>query len=470
MKNYVMKLIPSKHLVKIKLSKDAYIIYHSLFGGLLGVRRGILDFIEMFKGGIDPKQSFNKKELAKYQKTILDLKKRHFLVGKGTDERSLLENKNREFEKALVAGKLITSLRFEMASFCNFRCRHCYAAKIYDWKKGAKISFPTAKRAIDGFINIIRRAGNKEGDITFWGGEPLLNWEVIKQTVEYVDKITKHSPIKILSGIVTNGSLFNDDILKVMKQHEIAATVSLDGLEKENNRFRKFIDGRGTFKTIVKGMEGLNRHGIRFWVELCINDYNFDSIERVMDFVHNEYGCNTFLIQPIYYQKSPLSFDHHSSKEKAKRFMEIYDYGIKRGIEVNSDWKFLINHAIVIRQGGSLPFCKGLFGSLYVKPSGIVTSCQGLTIPIGTVKEMEKIPQGASYRYIATRKLSRIKGCQGCGIEGFCGGGCAGKTAFYSGDIYDTSHPLFQSYYCSFRRHMFREMLKYHAKQKNFMT
>lgn len=468
MKRLNMILLPSKYLVNVRLNDQSYIFYHSLFGGAVMVKRGVVDLIQRFNGGIDFEQAFTREEISAYRSSILDLKKRHFLVKKGIDERSLLKKNNKKFEESLATGRFIRNLRFEMASFCNFRCQHCFAPKIYDWRKGAKMSLHTAKFAVEGFIDILREAGNKRGKIIFWGGEPLLNWRVVQKIVGYVEAITENSQISIDLGVITNASLFDTKILKFMKQHRLKATVSLDGLEKENDRFRKFIKGKGTFKAIIKGIDGLFKFGIPFWVELCLNDYNFNSVEKVIDFLQNRYKRFTFIVAPIFYQQSLSNFDSHSNQEKAKRLVEIYDYAIKRGTNINvADGVSLLKSAI--KEGFSPRHaCCGLFNSLYVKPSGLVCSCHKITKSIGRVERLKEIPQGGEYKYVAMREVGRIRGCQGCEIEGFCAGGCAGIAEFYSGDIYDTSNPLFQNFYCDFHRHLFREMLRYVAQQEDF--
>lgn len=468
-----MILIPSKYLVKVALSDKSYLIlYHSLFGGAVRVKQGVWDLIQMFKVGRDFPQSFSKKELSVYRNTILKLKKHYFLVERGTDERSVLEKGlekiHKKHERKLSAGNYIKALRLEMASYCNFRCQHCFATKIYKWKKGAKMSFSTAKLAVDGFIGILEKAGKKKGLITFWGGEPLLNWKVIKRIVEYVDTVTKKSAISIEFDICTNGSLLNEQILKFMKLHRIDAIVSLDGFEKENDRFRKTIKGEGTFKKITKALAGLSRYRIFCGVELCLNDYNFNSVERVMDFVYSKYKLGIFVVSLMTHQKSVTNFDHHSNQEKVKRFVEIYDYAVKKGFRISMPqmiWS-LLRRATKFALPNE-PICQGLGYFLYVNPSGLVYNCHKNTLPIGTVEDIEKIPHGKNYKHVATRGLLKIKGCRGCEIEGFCGGGCAGIAQFYSGDIYDTSHPLFRSFYCDFYRRLFKEMLKYNLEREN---
>lgn len=467
-----MVLLPSKYLVNVKLNHKSAIIYHSFFGRALVVSRDIVDLIQRFRPGIDFLATLPKEEVSVYRDAILNLKKQGFLVRKGLNERAWLKIRENKFKEAIKrgnGGKFIKALRLEMVSYCNFRCLHCFCPKIYTWKKGRAMGFSIAKQAVHGFINILKRAGNKNGFLTFWGGEPLLNWKVIQQVTEYVESITKNSFPRIQLDIITNASLLNSDKISFLKEHRFKVRLSLDGLEKENDRFRKFINGRGTFKEIVRGMDGLFKAGLPFSIELCLNDYNFYSIEKLIDFLWNRYKYCSLVVSTIDYQRSLLPFDTHSNAEKAKRIVEIYDYACSRGIWINPAGILPSVQATLKSKFISCHGCRGLFSSLYVNPSGTVYPCHEVIKPLAKVKEIEKIPQGRSYRYVVMRQIGKLTGCEGCEIEGFCAGGCAGIAEFYSGDIYDTTHPLFRAFYCDFRRHLFREMLKYIAKRHGYL-
>ncbi len=465
-----MVLLPSKYLVSVKLSNKSYIIYHSLFGQVVVVGQDIIDLIQRFKPGIDFLDAFSKEEVFAYRDAIRNLKKQDFLVEKGTNERLQLKKIHTKLDRMITngeAGKLIINLRLEMASCCNFRCLHCFGPKIYNWKKGRMMTLSIAKQAVDGFINILKKANNRNGFITFWGGEPLLNWKVIQQITEYVERLLKNSLPHIHFDIITNASLLNSQIINFMKEHRFKVRLSLDGLKKDNDRFRKFINGRGTFKEIIRGMDGLFKLDLPFSIELCLNDYNFHSVKKLIDFLWKRYKYCALVVSPIFYQRSRLPFDTHSNAEKAKRIVEIYDYGKKRGVNTNAADGLFLLEAALSSKFTTFRGCIGLFNSLYVNPSGLAYNCHQITKPLGRVKDIEKIPSGRNYKYVAMREMRRIKGCQGCEIEGFCAGGCAGIAEFYSGDIYDTSQPLFQTFYCDFRRNLFREMLKYAAEKEH---
>ena len=153
-----MILKTSPHLVKIKLPQGYQVLYHSLFGRAVKVSAALSDFIERFRDGTDPGVVLAKRGMPKYKNALADFRKRGFLIGKKTDEYALLNKyyapAKRQVEAMLPSGKHINSLRLELAGCCNFQCRHCFAHKLYEWKKSSLMSPEVARRAVDGFVEV----------------------------------------------------------------------------------------------------------------------------------------------------------------------------------------------------------------------------------------------------------------------------------------------------------------------------
>jgi len=458
-----MILKTSSHLVQIKVSRDSYVLYHSLFGRPVVVSKASVDLIKRFRNGASIAAALTKEEITKFKSSLTESRQRRFLVGKGTDEYAILNRlyapRRKKLNSWLGQGRPIGELRLEMASFCNFSCPHCLARKLYDWNKDSLMSFETAKRAFDGFLWILQRNNANHGKIVFWGGEPLLNWKVARQVVRYVEKTVRGTPVSIDMGFVTNGSLINDRVAGFIKDHSLSATISLDGLEKDNDRFRRYVNGRGTFKSIRKGMDSLFKHGVPFWVETTLNDYNFYNVEKMIGLIHEKYNANVFIVFPASYQCSQTDFDHHSPQEKAKRVVEIYRYGLKKHLSITIEHLYLVNAMVEGRP--HLFACTGKAAILYVKPNGLIYPCQEICTPIGDVRRIRKVVEDDNYKRVARRGVDRLAGCRGCTIEGFCAGGCAALAQFYSGDIYNTSDQRFQAFHCEYRRHLVKEMLRY---------
>ncbi len=144
---------------------------------------------------------------------------------------------------------------------CNLRCKYCIYSGNYNNQREHGInnmSFETAKKAIDRFyitqMNAIRNNALHMPLIGFYGGEPLMNFELIKQSVNYAKEIFKYN---ITFLVTTNGTVMNDEIAEFLIDNNFALSVSLNGDETENDRLRVFENGSGIFNSIMKNMSFL---------------------------------------------------------------------------------------------------------------------------------------------------------------------------------------------------------------------
>lgn len=141
-------------------------------------------------------------------------------------------------------------LTLQVTQQCNLRCAYCAYSGIYEGNRthsSKRMSFETAKKAIDFFLE--RTSSRGQITIGFYGGEPLLEFDLIKQCVAYVkEKVEgKH----VLFNMTTNGTLLTDEIEDFLVKNDFSLMISLDGSEKEHDVNRRFRDGRGSFSTII---------------------------------------------------------------------------------------------------------------------------------------------------------------------------------------------------------------------------
>ena len=130
---------------------------------------------------------------------------------------------------------------------CNLNCTYCY-----ENKKNKEISFESIKDLID--YEISRKQAYSI--IVFYGGEPLLKKNMIKDTIEYIN--TKKSKTNFYYGITTNGTLLDEEFIKYMKNNKfIYVAYSIDGMEETQNLNRKTADGKGTFDIVEKNAKKL---------------------------------------------------------------------------------------------------------------------------------------------------------------------------------------------------------------------
>ena len=142
------------------------------------------------------------------------------------------------------------------SSSCNLRCAYCQSCGSYSERQVPKhelLSFEVARKALD-FVKASSKLSDKVV-ITFYGGEPLLNWSVIQQCVTYAR--TAFHPKHVNFILITNGTLLNEEICRFLIAHDFKLTVSLDGPQPIHDRYRREISGRGTFETIRQNLQRL---------------------------------------------------------------------------------------------------------------------------------------------------------------------------------------------------------------------
>ena len=146
-------------------------------------------------------------------------------------------------------------LHLIVATDCNMRCEYCYAKQGSYGMRRMLMTKETAKKAIDTFLEL-------HPEITavkFFGGEPLLNFKVIEWVCKYIrEKLGRN----LYYTISTNGTILNDRIISLLKKYRFSLTVSLDGPKGCHDSCRKFPNGQGTHRTVVRNLEKLKRAGV----------------------------------------------------------------------------------------------------------------------------------------------------------------------------------------------------------------
>jgi len=176
----------------------------------------------------------------------------------------------------------INQLTLEVTEKCNLRCKYCVFSGKFKYKRvhsDKSMSFDIAKRAIDFYIDHSKE--NERPSITFYGGEPLCNFDLIKKCIEYTKSKTNR---KVLFGITTNGTLLSPKISDYLLKNNCFIMVSLDGPQIIHDRYRVFPTGKGTYTVIMENLKRIPSENISFNVTISppfelrkIKDY-FDSL------------------------------------------------------------------------------------------------------------------------------------------------------------------------------------------------
>ena len=173
---------------------------------------------------------------------------------------------NRVYETEHPATELLSSyiennlkyLILQVTQNCNLRCDYCVYSGGYHNRThcNKRMDLDTAKKGIDYLIK--HSKNSKDLTLGFYGGEPLLEFELIKECVKYVEEQAQGK--RVTYNMTTNGTLLNDKILDFLVKKNFIVSISLDGPEKVHNRNRKFVsNNKGSFSVIIKNLESIEK-------------------------------------------------------------------------------------------------------------------------------------------------------------------------------------------------------------------
>ena len=186
----------------------------------------------------------------------------------------------------VAAKKRISPLKaicMNVSHLCNMKCSYCFAGSgEYGGGEGL-MPIGTGKRVIDFLIE--NSANRKNLDVDFFGGEPLLNWGVVKDIVGYAREKERESEKRFRFTLTTNGLLIDEDVISFLNKEMHNVVLSLDGRPETNDAARKLHDGRGSYAEIVPKIKNLvsARHGKNYYIR---GTYTRDNLDFTNDILH----------------------------------------------------------------------------------------------------------------------------------------------------------------------------------------
>ena len=169
-------------------------------------------------------------------------------------------------------------IELSLAEACNLRCRYCYVADN-DALNNGLMPWKIAKQGVD---LVFERSGNaRDINITFFGGEPLLNKRVLLRTIRYSQKKGAEQGKQVRYSMTTNATLLDDEIIDVIKRYNFGLMVSLDGPKEVQDQMRPFVDGRGSYDETVVKIKQLMQRRRSVTVRCTLSNQHLDRKEIV---------------------------------------------------------------------------------------------------------------------------------------------------------------------------------------------
>ena len=195
---------------------------------------------------------------------------------------------------------VVKALCLHIAHDCNLKCRYCFAEEGEYHGKRELMSLEVGKKAIDFLIKASGKRRNLEVD--FFGGEPLMNFGVVKGIVEYARSIEKEHNKNFRFTITTNGILLNDEIMDYINKNMHNVVLSLDGRKEVNDRMRPRAGGQGSYDNIVPKFQKLadSRNQTDYYVRGTFTHYNLDFAKDVV-YIESAESLERRQMQTVFY-------------------------------------------------------------------------------------------------------------------------------------------------------------------------
>lgn len=275
-------------IIRFKTEQNNY-IYDVNSNQILRVDEVTFDLLPYYR--TSHRSQLIQKFIDRYDPTIIE--QRINLIEKTSKKLNVFSSRRPKINDPLSNKKELLSkyesklqqLTLNVSEACNMRCKYCVYSGKYFYKRthnSRLMNFIVAKRAIDFFLAHSRESENAA--ITFYGGEPLLNFKLIKDCVEYIKTIKATDQVSL--GMTTNGTVLTNEMVDFLISNQISLLVSLDGPRAVHDRYRVFKNGRGSFNVIINNLSKIRELDRDYYdSKISFNivfapPYNFQAIDR----------------------------------------------------------------------------------------------------------------------------------------------------------------------------------------------
>lgn len=351
----------------------------------------------------------------------------------------------------------LRSLVLNITNRCNLCCDYCFANQGGYDLPGIDMSFETAKRAAGVLVESALRNGAGRFTLGFFGGEPLLNFDLIRRVAEYVEGV-KSGNQKVDYLITTNGTLIDQAHADFFREHRFAVTLSLDGAEKAHDCHRVHFDGRGSYSLAIRAAELLLASNVPLTARITLTDENSDIAEAVKNV--KELGIRRITFARNYAMSNEGVMRLTSS---LRRLSSLYLGWIRAGelIDITNVTEPIVSVALKRRKRAH---CNAGISYLSVSADGSYYRCPRFTghntHRVGDIRSGPEVIDESAKQFIerlGANAGSRSESCAACPFSALCGGICYHHALSRNGSA-DEFSPVKEE--CFFRKALFHEALK----------
>ncbi len=333
---------------------------------------------------------------------------------------------------------VVKALCLHIAHDCNLKCKYCFAEEGEYHGKRSLMSVEVGKKAID---FLIENSGSRRNlEIDFFGGEPLMNFDVVKEIVEYGRSIEDKYGKKFRFTMTTNGILLNDEIASYINEHMHNAVLSLDGRKEINDKMRVRAGGQGSYDNIVPKFVKMaeDRNQMDYYVRGTFTRNNLDFSNDVLHLA--DLGFKQISVEPVVTDENE---EYAIRKEDLPIIFEEYEKLAKEILKrrERGQW-FNFFHFMIDLTGGPcahkrLVGCGSGTEYLAVTPEGDLFPCHQF---VGQDEyKMGSVFDGVLRKDIRQNfesiNVYSKPACKSCWAKFYCSGGCAASSNNMHNDL-----------------------------------
>ncbi|MBO4374362.1 MAG: thioether cross-link-forming SCIFF peptide maturase [Lachnospiraceae bacterium] len=333
---------------------------------------------------------------------------------------------------------IIKAMCLHIAHDCNLRCAYCFAGDGEYHGRKALMSYEVGKKALD---LLIASSGSRVNlEVDFFGGEPTLNFDVVKKLVEYGRSREKECNKKFRFTLTTNGLLLDDEVLDFANKEMGNLVLSIDGRREVNDRMRPTAGGKGSYDVILPKFRkaAASRDQTNYYVRGTYTHFNTDFAKDVLH-LHDE-GFEQISVEPVV---SDPKEEYAIREEDIPVLLEQYDVLAREIIKRRKEGRFInFFHFMIDLEGGPcvakrLSGCGAGTEYLAVTPWGDLYPCHQFVgkeeFLLGNVDD-GIINTKLSSKFASCNVYTK-KECRDCFAKFYCSGGCMANSYNATGDI-----------------------------------
>lgn len=333
---------------------------------------------------------------------------------------------------------IVKALCLHVAHTCNLNCSYCFASQGKYHGDRALMSFEVGKRALD---FLIASSGNRRNlEVDFFGGEPLMNFDVVKRLVAYARSVEKDAKKNFRFTLTTNGVLIDDDVIDFANREMSNVVLSLDGRKEVHDRFRVDYAGNGSWEKIVPKFQKLveAREGKNYYMRGTFTHYNPDFLKDVEKML--ELGFTELSMEPVVGSPDdPTTLTDEDMPIVLEQYERLAELMQKRRKEGKP---FTFYHYMIDLKGGPCIYkrisgCGSGTEYMAVTPWGDLYPCHQFVgeekFRLGNV--FDGVTNVAVQEQFASCNVYSRPECADCWAKLYCSGGCAANAYHASGSV-----------------------------------